>query len=321
MAREILLLLGVMGVMGLLCAGLTVYAMALVLLRPPRMTDGKAIYLLGRLAPSDLGLGFENVSFAVVDENSGCKLKIAGWWMENAEAAGKCALIVHGYADAKVGGIAWAPLLYSLGFSVLAVDLRAHGESGGESVSAGYWERHDLNQVIDQLKASHPVQSRQVVLFGISLGAAVCAAAAVMRGDLSAVILECPYADFRSSASSHANRVGAPGPMFQKLAFALAERMARSDFSAVSPLATIPEISCPLMLIQTTNDPVVESADRKRIQQAVELRRKSGKPSAYWELQGVHHVFGLHDQAEEYRLRVEEFLTGALQYTARLCES
>src|SRR5580658_3137446 len=144
-----------------------VITMALLLLRPKRMTDGRAIMLLRRLSPGDLGLEYEEVSFQVIDECSGRKLKIAAWWMPNAEAGGRCAVIVHGYSDAKVGGIAWAPLLRSLGFAVLAIDLRGHGESGGRYCTAGFWERHDLNQVINQFRASRPEQTQQVILFGI----------------------------------------------------------------------------------------------------------------------------------------------------------
>ena len=109
------------------------------------------------------------MNFSVIDESGGPKLKIAGWWIGNPEARGRCAVILHGYSDAKVGGIAWAPLLRELGFAILAIDLRAHGESGGAYSTAGYWERHDLNQVLDQLKAARPAETRQILLFGISL--------------------------------------------------------------------------------------------------------------------------------------------------------
>ena len=48
--------------LGVVAAGLCailVYMMARHLLTPPRMTDGKAMYLLRRLTPEDLGLPFE----------------------------------------------------------------------------------------------------------------------------------------------------------------------------------------------------------------------------------------------------------------------
>ena len=125
--------------------------MARMLLSPPRMTDGKAAYLLQRLSPGDLQLHFQSIHFAVRDERSGQPLKLAAWWIPHPAAMGKCVVLIHGYGDAKVGAIAWAPLWHSLGYHILAIDLRAHGESEGTQSTAGFFERHDLNQVLDQL--------------------------------------------------------------------------------------------------------------------------------------------------------------------------
>ena len=44
-----------------------VFGMAGMLLKPPRMTDGKATWVLKRLSPGDLGLPFEELSFEVRD--------------------------------------------------------------------------------------------------------------------------------------------------------------------------------------------------------------------------------------------------------------
>ena len=98
----------------------------------------------------------------------------------------------------------------SLGFNVLAVDLRAHGDSQGAYSTGGYFEREDLAQVIDQFRALRPEESRQLVVLGASLGAAVVAAAAGERegrDDLAAVILECPFADYPGAIMSHAEDV------------------------------------------------------------------------------------------------------------------
>ena len=50
---------------------------ARVLLMPTRMSDGRAMALLRRLSPGDLGLKFHEMSFAVSDEQSGAAMKIA----------------------------------------------------------------------------------------------------------------------------------------------------------------------------------------------------------------------------------------------------
>src|SRR5438270_822164 len=139
--------------LGLVLVGIMVLLMARGILQPPRMTDWKAIYRLHRLSPGDLGLSFDNQNFNVRDARTNRPLHIAGWWIPHPAAAGRCAILIHGYADAKVGAIAWAPLLHEMGLNILAIDLRAHGDSGGHFSTGGYFERDDVNQVIDQLFA------------------------------------------------------------------------------------------------------------------------------------------------------------------------
>ena len=247
--------------------------------------------LLHRLSPADLGMEFEEVTFKVIDECKGVPLKIAGWWIGTPDPRGRCAMILHGYSDAKVGGIAWAPLLRSFGFNILAIDLRAHGESGGAYSCAGFWERYDVNQVLDQTKAARPAETRQILLFGISLGAATAAATAVMRDDLWAVILEGPFADFHAAAALHADRLGTPGPFFQDNALPPGEMACCAPIlTRFGPIDMIPKIPCPLMVIQSGDDPFLTEADHAAIRRAVASRDPNLGPSVNWELPGVHHV-------------------------------
>lgn len=309
MFRELLLLALVMVAIALVFAGVLIVVMALMLLRPRRMRDARAIFMLQRLSPADLEMEFEDVSFQVIDQCSGGKLTIAGWWIANPEARGRCAVILHGYSDAKIGGIAWAPLLRELGFSILAIDLRAHGESGGVNSTAGFWERHDVSQVIDQLKAARPAETGQILLFGISLGAATAAATAAIRDDLWAVILECPFADFHHAAGYQADRLSTPGKLFQDLAFTLAKMISRADFDAVRPVDTIPKIPCPLMVIQSCDDPFLSEEDLEAVRRAVESRSAAQGPSVCWALPETHHVVGMRKNPVEYKRRIEDFLS------------
>src|SRR2546430_17197506 len=111
-----------------LLALLVAWFMAHFVLRPPRMSDGKAIWLLKRLTPADLGLTFEPLSFRLRDCLTGEPIDLAAWWMPHLSNPSHTVILVHGYADAKVGAIAWAPAFHSLGCNLLAIDLRAHGE-------------------------------------------------------------------------------------------------------------------------------------------------------------------------------------------------
>ena len=153
MAFSYVTLIFMLLVSGIVTAGMAVALMAFSLLRPPRMNDGKAVWLLRRLSPGDLGLGFEEVSYTVQGRD-GAPLKIAGWWIPcpSGGGDGRCVLLLHGYADAKVGAIAWAPLWQALGFNVLAIDLRATGRAAADTppadlTSATMWRRCSINSV------------------------------------------------------------------------------------------------------------------------------------------------------------------------------
>jgi pimeloyl-ACP methyl ester carboxylesterase len=262
------------------------------------MTDAKALRVLGRLTPEDLGLKFEAVTFMVRDEATGKPLPIAGWWMP-ADQSAKTVIVLHGFADAKVGAIAWAPLWRELGYNVLAIDLRAHGESGGEFSSAGFYERHDVSQVIDQLKAARPAATRQVALFGLSLGSAVAAATAAMRDDLAAVVLDSPFTDYRRAVRVHAKRRGMPGAFVSVPALKLAEWIAGGSTEAVKPAATIPKITCPVLIFAGGQDPFCTPEDLAVF-----------SPHAPCHVEpGAGHLYAYSTEPEKYRQVLSRFLS------------
>jgi pimeloyl-ACP methyl ester carboxylesterase len=284
-----------------------VAVMAWSLAHPPRMTDGKAAWVLRRLAPSDLGLPFEEIGFDIRDQ-AGKPLRLAAWWIPSRDSDGRCAMLIHGYADAKVGAIAWAPLWHTLGFNLIVPDLRAHGESGGKASSAGCFERSDLVQVIDDLRARKPDETRRMVLFGISMGAAVAAATAIDATDFTAVVMESPYADFRRAAMAHMDRMGAPGRPLQRQAIALAEWFTGADYDSVRPSDLIPRIPCPVLLIAAGNDPFIQSEDRESLARAMAAHPQEHGNAEIWTVDGVEHLMTMSADLQGYRTTLSRFL-------------
>ncbi len=170
--------------------------MARVILCPPRLSDAAAVWHLGRLSPGDLQLRFEEVWFTAVDERTGERLKLAGWWIPHETAGGRCIVLLHGYGDAKVGALSWAPTLHGLGWNILVIDLRAHGQSEGRFCTGGAAEVEDVVQVMNQLRAQRPRDTRTLVLFGVDLGAAVACGVAAREGAVAGVVADSLYADY-----------------------------------------------------------------------------------------------------------------------------
>jgi pimeloyl-ACP methyl ester carboxylesterase len=317
MALGLLLLAVVLAALGALLAAAVVALMAWSLLRPPRMTDGKAAWLLQRLSPGDLNMPYEDARFTVRDQRTGEPLRMAAWWIPSPAAPGgktsdRCAVLLHGYADAKVGAIAWAPVWQKLGFHILALDLRAHGESQGRESTAGYYERHDVDQVISQLRAERPAATRHVVLFGASLGAAVAVATAAIREDLAALVLESPYADFRSAARTHMDLLGLPGGPMQSAALRLAEWLAGANFDEVRPAHLLRSIRCPVLVIAPAEDVFLGAAGTAALELAIAARPPNAGPGEFWRVDAAGHLLGVHADGEAYAERLRSFLDRAL---------
>ncbi len=318
----LILLSLVLLVFGGVTAALTALYMAESILRPPRMSNGKALYLLKRLAPDDLGLAYERVTFTVRDEWTGRPLSLAAWWIpcgagdpSNDGKSDRCAVLIHGYADAKVGAIAWAPLWNDLGYNLLVPDLRAHGESGGKFTTAGYFERHDMAQVINQTRAERPGAARQIVLFGASMGAVVAAAtaAAMSPNEVSAVVLESPMADMRHAIGAHSDRLGLPGGLIRSAALWLGQVMSGARFADIRTADLLKRLSCPVMVISPPSDVYLLPGDAEAIRLAVAARTAAGGADCYWATDNAEHLTAIVRHPAEYRRRVAEFLAGVEQ--------
>ena len=281
-----------------------------LIVSPPRMTDGKAAWVLKRLSPGDLGLPFRPMTFSIRDHRTQRPLTLAAWWIPHPVPSGKCVILLHGYADAKVGAIAWAPAFHALGYHILALDLRAHGESGGATTSAGYHERHDVAQVLDQLKAERPNDVQHIVLFGASLGATVAAAVAADRTDIAAVILDSPYANFRHAAIAHLDLLGFPGRPLQRLALRLAQLRTAAIYDDIVLPHLVPRIAAPLMVVQPDIDPFLRDGDAEALARAYESRRPH--LTEVWHVPDTVHLMALAADPELYVARIHDFLDRAV---------
>jgi alpha-beta hydrolase superfamily lysophospholipase len=191
---------------------------------------------------------------AVELEGAGVKLK--GWWFHAAEKRGTL-VYLHGVADNRGSSVGIADHFLARGFEVIAYDSRAHGESGGDACTYGFYEKQDLRRVLDRVAAT------PIVLMGSSLGAAIALQGAAEDRRIAAVIAVSPYSDLRTAASERAPFFASKGNLAE--AFQLAEAEGKFRVDDVSPVSAAPHIASPTLIIHGDHDEETPPAHAQRI--------------------------------------------------------
>ena len=80
------------------------------------------------------------------------------------------AIVLHGYQSRHEDLIAIAKMYSDMGFKILLVDQRGHGDSGGQFTSFGHFEKMDLKKWILYVVKTYGANEK-ILLHGVSLGA------------------------------------------------------------------------------------------------------------------------------------------------------
>lgn len=127
-----------------------------------------------------------------------CDREEIGGWLVRGDSENGCALLVHGNGESRQQMLPVMQLLARSQFTVLAISLRAHGDSSGRVNDIGWSARHDIAAAVAFLQRECPQQP--VFIVGRSLGAAAAIFAARDLGDqVAGYFLEQPYKDLRSA--------------------------------------------------------------------------------------------------------------------------
>jgi pimeloyl-ACP methyl ester carboxylesterase len=153
-------------------------------------------------------------------------------------------LLLHGKGASRSR---MAPLMHWLadqGHGVLAVSLRAHGDSTGTRDDVGWSARHDVIAAVEFIEQRVP--GGRIVACGTSLGSAAAVfAAGELQARVHGYVLDCPYVDLRTAVR---NRTSAYlPPVLDQLTYASLRMWAAAflpvDIARISPrdhLADIP---------------------------------------------------------------------------------
>jgi len=145
--------------------------------------------------PADYGVDYEEVAFTSTDGVS-----LSGWYLGGARSnvAIACG---HGLFRSRREVLDRAVFFRKLGYDTLLFDFRRHGESEGEKVTLGFHEQKDFLGAVDFLQRQKP--EREIVLYGVSMGAAAALLAAAESTEIAAVIADSPFSSIEFTVIHH----------------------------------------------------------------------------------------------------------------------
>jgi fermentation-respiration switch protein FrsA (DUF1100 family) len=254
--------------------------------------------------PALCGLDYEEISFpSRVDE-----LTLYGWYLP-AEGD-EVIIMVHGAeqhrADPNVKMLDIACGLVEHGYSVVMFDMRGHGESEGERMSAGYYEPRDLGGAVDYVVG---LGFEDIGVLGFSMGGATTIMTTADCEDIDVIVCDSAFADLNDMLEPQfAERTFFPTFFLKPLLF-MVKMMYGIDFTAVKPVEVVANIAPrPILFIQGELDDVVPPAHAQILLEA------SNNPSnQLWLLPDVGHVEAYATYPEEYMDKVTAFFDEALR--------
>jgi uncharacterized protein len=230
--------------------------------------------------------------------------RLSAWFVPGTSTQGAI-LLLHPIRSNKRAMLSRAKFLKRLGYSILLVDLQAHGESQGDRITFGYREAKDVQAAIEKLKELVP--GEKVGVLGVSLGA-VAVVLCDTHDSLSAVVLESPYATIEESLSNRLRLYfGAVGPLL--VPFLLAQLQPRLGVSPsqLRPIDRIPMLRSPLLVVHGTED------RHTTLEEAQRFYASAPQPKEFYAVQGAAHV-DLHAfSPRAYEERVGRFLARYLR--------
>lgn len=207
--------------------------------------------------------GIKEKHWQNVSINSRLGYTLQGTYLPNPIPSNKTVVFVHGINGSRLMGLWYAPLYIKAGYNVLLYDSRASGESGGSSVSWGFYEKEDLDQWIDWVEKQNP--KGHVGVHGVSMGAATALMHAEMNESAHRVdfyIADSSYSDLEELLTQQINAaVSLRDPLWVKLLLTYSSIMAKWQsgfaYQDVSPVRAVQNVTTPILYIHGNADVLV----------------------------------------------------------------
>ncbi|MBC7508919.1 MAG: alpha/beta hydrolase [Ferruginibacter sp.] len=197
---------------------------------------------------------FETV-YLVTKDN----IKLQAWHLKTDSVAKGTVVMFHGHGSTKSAIIKESEAYRKMGYNTFLLDFRAHGSSGGNTTTIGYYEAEDVELAYNYIKNRG---EKNMVLWGISMGAATITKAVNDYAlQPNKIILEMPFGSIVKAAEGRIKMMQLPGePLATLITFWGGAEHGFWAFN-MKPVEFAKKINCPVLLQWGKNDPRVSRSE------------------------------------------------------------
>jgi uncharacterized protein len=181
-------------------------------------------------------------------------IKLDCWYTVVPNAKGSIAMF-HGHASKKSAILEEAQSFQKMGFNTLLVDLRAHGNSSGNTCCIGFCEGEDVKTAYQYLKTAG---EKNIILYGISLGASTITKA-INDFDITPnkIILEMPFGTLSEAVVGRVKMMNLPPQPLSTMLTFWGGTMHGFWAFGMKPAEYAKKIKCPILIQKGKLDPRV----------------------------------------------------------------
>ena len=253
-----------------------------------------------RVGPAPDNLGADTISFASASGSS-----IHAWFARGRPGAG-AVLLLHGVGEDRRIMLDRARFLHAAGYSVLAPDFQAHGESRGRHITFGALESLDAAAALGWLRGRMP--GGRVGVIGVSMGGAAALVGPDGPLHADAFVLESVYPTIDDAVRDRLRVwLGPIGPSLTGLLLSTVSREIGVMPAQLRPIDAIARVTAPVLIAAGTVDRYTTLAETRA------LFANAPDPKELWAVDGASHVDLYAFAPEEYERRIGAFLEHALR--------
>ena len=240
-----------------------------------------------------------NIPYQEVELITEDGIKLAAWYtppqpaQSGVEGNGAVILVAHGYNASRPEDI--YVMFAQHGYGILAWDFRAHGQSGGDTCSLGYYEQLDVEAALDYVLKQPDV--KHIGAWGGSMGGATVILTAAKHPEIEAVVSDSAFPSLEDVV-----RLNTPIKIMQPFVLFFAGWLSGAELDQVRPVDEIARISPRAVFI-------IDGWDGSAVAMNSPYRffDSADEPKQLWVEEGVPHLTMYTNDPSGYEKRVIGF--------------